>query len=184
MGYGAQNAGLLCGIIIGAILGVSGHIALIIVVTILPIPLWLPAHIVMRLLPMTWERRENLYASYSFFALGLAFATFVVGFSTIIINFILYHIPGQYLNWLALPVLPIGYVAYQFKKRQQWLYGTVEILFGIATAFGSTTVNKAFQPTQGFAIISAIYIVARGTQNRVEGMEKKTHESLSTMQDF
>jgi hypothetical protein len=133
----------------------------------------IPAQVIIRLLPVTDKQHDDLSASYSFFVLGLAASIFVVGMFTIGVNRILYQTPGRYLNWLAILVLPIGYLAYQFKEKNPYLYGTFEVLVGISMAFGATTTNKAFQPTQAFTIISGIYVVARGSQDRAEGREKR-----------
>jgi hypothetical protein len=85
---------------------------------------------------------------------------------------VLSSLPGKYLNWLALAVLPIGYGAHYFKKLNQLVYGTVEILVGAATALGSTA-RPEFHSAQGLTIIGAIYIVARGFNNISEARSKQ-----------
>jgi hypothetical protein len=104
--------------------------------------------------------------------------TFVVAACTVTwagqaINFGLYRMPGRYLNWAAFLVLPAGYSAHQFKKRSQALYGLIEILVGVSTAFGSTA-RTSFGTPQGLAIIGAVYIVARGFNNFSESAKKES----------
>jgi hypothetical protein len=87
------------------------------------------------------------------------------------INLLLYHLPGKYENWIACLVFPLGYIAHNFKKVKLFYYGVSEVLVGVGGAFG-VTLNQRFGPVQGLAIMSAIYLVARGFNNISDAREK------------
>lgn len=81
-------------------------------------------------------------------------------------NTLFYRLPGKYFNMIAVAALPVGYFAYRFKRFNQTLYGIVEIMAGVATAFGSTlAVKQEFDAAKGLAVLSAMYVVARGFNN-------------------
>jgi hypothetical protein len=102
---------------------------------------------------------------------GTYLAAAVVGVVGDGVNNLLYALPGKYLNWMAIAVLPIGYAAHVFKGRNQELYGTIEVLVGFATALGSTS-RTDFHAPQGLAILGAVYVVARGFNNVSEARRK------------
>lgn len=87
-----------------------------------------------------------------------------VAFVGKLVNIILYHLPGQYVNWVAIGVVPLGYLAHRFKSANPLLYGIVEVLVGLATALGATS-RTAFGATQALAVIGSTYVVARGFNN-------------------
>lgn len=97
-------------------------------------------------------------------------------------NLVLYHLPGHYMNWIAVCVFPIGYSAYYFKKKNQLLFGQLEIAVGVATALGATA-RQEFRLTQILAVIGAIYIVARGFTNIDDAKKRmkleKRHQGIS-----
>jgi len=127
------------------------------------------------------ERYERLRAHswlIVFFLLsGELTASAAVGGTATLLNWLMYHMPGQYVNWAAVAVLPLGYVAHLFKKGSPYHYGIVEIVAGVATAFG-VTIHAQFQPVQILTIIGAIYVVARGFNNVAEARKKQ--DALST----
>jgi hypothetical protein len=125
-----------------------------------------------------WEKRHNISAAIRswlqhifFYGFGISMAATLLGGTVVAVNWFLYRLPGKYSNWLSLAVLPIGYSVHYFKRRNLRLYGTIEVIVGVATALGST-VRGTLQPTQGLAIIGAIYVVGRGFNNISEAKQK------------
>lgn len=104
---------------------------------------------------------------------AVAGSYFLIGITTAGVNWILYRLPGKYLNWISVGVLPLGYLAHQFKQRRLRWYGIVEILVGFATALGAMS-KGSFQPTQGLALIGATYVVARGFNNVADARRKNS----------
>jgi hypothetical protein len=100
-------------------------------------------------------------------------AAIMVGITARTINLFVYQLPGEYMNWLAVGVLPIGYGAHYFRTRNLRVYGMSEILLGVSTAFG-VTIRPHFQPTQALTLIGATYVVARGFNNVAEARLKAT----------
>src|SRR5579872_31392 len=98
------------------------------------------------------------------FAYAVGIGSAIVGLTGTTVSRLLYRIPGKYVNLLAFAVLPLGYAAHYFKTQNQLRYGMVEVLAGMATAIGATAKSQ-FQPSQGLAILGAIYVVARGFNN-------------------
>jgi hypothetical protein len=85
-----------------------------------------------------------------------------------LLNFVFTNLPGSYLNWLAVLVLPIGYAGYSFKRVNQSFFGLIEIFVGMTTAF-ATTFRAELGTAQVLALLGAIYVVARGFTNMSEG---------------
>ena len=99
----------------------------------------------------------------------------------LMINQLLYKLPGKYANWFAVAVLPAGYFASRFKQKNQWRYGLVEVVVGIATAFGVTVQLKGVQPPQGLTLVAAAYVVARGFNNMSDARKKAIDEHRSPL---
>jgi hypothetical protein len=87
-------------------------------------------------------------------------------------NAVFHLAPGHYLNWIAVLVWPIGWAASRLRQFNQIYYGIVEIGAGVITAFG-TTVKGQWGPTQGLAVLGAMYVVSRGYGNIADGTRKK-----------
>jgi hypothetical protein len=87
-------------------------------------------------------------------------------------NAVFHIVPGHYWNWIAVAVWPIGWAAFRLKQFNQIYYGAVEIVAGVITAFG-TTVKGQWGPTQGLAVLGAMYVVSRGYGNIADGTRKK-----------
>jgi hypothetical protein len=68
---------------------------------------------------------------------------------------------------LVLFVCAIGWLAHEFKQRQQGWYGLTEIVFGVASAVNVALgmVPGASAMTQWVALFGCTYIVVRGISN-------------------
>lgn len=82
------------------------------------------------------------------------------------------HFPGQHLNWIAVLVWPVGWLAFRFKQYNSAYYGTVEIIVGVVTAF-ATALRGQFGPVQGIAVLGAMYVVSRGYGNVADAAKRK-----------
>jgi hypothetical protein len=122
-----------------------------------------------------------LRSVWSVAMLGAAFV-WIPMIVMVIINALLQRAPGRYTNWIAVLVWPVGWIAFRFKQFNQKYYGWVEIGFGILTAL-AITVNGVFGPTQGLAVLGAIYVVSRGYGN-ITDAEKKKDEIERNAQAF
>ena len=118
---------------------------------------------------------DYVVAALSFnLGIWLAFTLFFfTSLAAVGINKLFYKLPGKYFNYVALSVLPAGYIIHRFKRFNQTYYGTVEVLFGIATGMGTTLGIKVFGAAQGIAIMGAVYVVARGFNNIYEARKPK-----------
>ena len=121
--------------------------------------------------------RHPTVTRVSVFTFPFFSAAIAVGITARTINFFVYQLPGNYMNWLAVGVLPLGYGAHYFRTRNFRFYGMSEILLGVSTAFG-VTIRSQFQPTQAVALIGATYVVARGFNNVAEARLKATAARL------
>jgi hypothetical protein len=143
-------------------------------ILIAPCMLSLPIFVLIQLI--LGKRRQHQYIHFLEYIRAAWIFSLMLGMiagtgATAMLFEILWNLPGKYLNWLALAVLPLGYGTYHFKNKNQLLYGTVEVLMGVATALGATA-RPEFHATQGLTTIGAIYIVARGFNNISEARQK------------
>lgn len=97
----------------------------------------------------------------------------VVAFTGKLLNLLFYRLPGQYVNWIAVAVVPLGYAAHRFKSANQLYYGIIEVLVGLATALAATSRTR-FGAVQALAVIGATYVVARGFNNVTDAGKKST----------
>ncbi len=81
--------------------------------------------------------------------------------------------PGRYWNWLAVLVLPVGFTAAWYKKKNQLRYGTIEVVAGVLTAFAATFQQKDFDSPRALTVVGAAYVVARGFGNIKEARDKE-----------
>ena len=68
---------------------------------------------------------------------------------------------------IAISIIAIGFLAYEFKKRDQLSYGRVEICFGISSVLAlafSTLPNEIHLP-QWVSLVGSAYVIARGRNN-------------------
>jgi hypothetical protein len=115
-----------------------------------------------------WDKIPKYAVTVGHFNIGIWLGISVVLLTfavTLAMNKFFYKLPGKYFNYIAISALPIGYAIHRFKRFNQIYYGAVEILFGIATAAGTTLGIKNFGGAQGITIMGAIYVVARGFNN-------------------
>jgi hypothetical protein len=118
-------------------------------------------------------------------SLGIAAIVFIAwykfgrGESTILLLALAGH-----SNQLMIAFLTIfaGLFAYIFKLRNQTRYGTIEILFGVVSAFGislssSGTTNVFARLT---ALIGCAYVISRGLGNRFEGRRRETSSETAS----
>ena len=103
--------------------------------------------------------------------IGCMILATVVGLA-FVINQVLYKLPAQHLNWLAVAVLPGGYLATLYKRNNQMRYGIVEVMVGVITALSTINQHPDFQAIQGITLIGTLYVVARGFTNIKEAQEK------------
>jgi hypothetical protein len=122
--------------------------------------------------PRVSRRKHWLLLAFQF-VLGATLSSASIQFFGAVVHWLLYDIPGKYLNLVGLMVLPVGYAAHHFKRWNQLLYGIVEVLVGIATAVGATA-RADFQTAQGLALLGAVYVVARGFNNVTEARENSS----------
>jgi hypothetical protein len=72
---------------------------------------------------------------------------------------------------IAVAVVFIGIAAHLFKRKNQILYGQVEVAIGAASAF---TIAAGIKPAEAFsrwvALVGCAYVVARGFNNWSDGL--------------
>jgi len=73
-------------------------------------------------------------------------------------------------------IVAIGFAAFEFKKWNQLWYGTVEVSFGIASAFvlSFSTMPADMHLTQWASLVGCAFVVGRG-RNNVEEARAKHH---------
>jgi hypothetical protein len=64
-------------------------------------------------------------------------------------------------------VLAAGFFAHEFKKRDQYMYGGIEVCFGIGTAIVLVFSSSPFELhlSQWSGLVGAAYVIARGRSN-------------------
>jgi hypothetical protein len=102
---------------------------------------------------------------------GFMVLAFMLGFTTML-NQTLSFLPAKHLNWLAVAVLPIGYIVARYKRRNQLRYGWIEVGVGVLSALGTINSQPEFRPVQLLTIVGALYVVARGFGNIYEASQR------------
>lgn len=75
-----------------------------------------------------------------------------------------------------------GFIAFAFKLFNKWLFGAVEVVFGVVSAY---TISLTIMPgklvlSQWTSLAACAYIVARGLTNAYEASEKKHAPEIIT----
>jgi len=68
---------------------------------------------------------------------------------------------------VATCIVALGFLAYEFKKRDQLLYGRIEICFGIASGItlAFSSMPNEMHVTQWASLVGSAFVIARGRNN-------------------
>ncbi len=86
---------------------------------------------------------------------------------------------GQSL--IAACVITLGFLAYEFKKKDQLSYGRLEICFGISSAItlSFSILPSEMRLSQWATLVGCVYVIARGVNNVNDGKHKVNVSSVS-----
>jgi hypothetical protein len=87
---------------------------------------------------------------------------------------------SRYLLFIG--VLLVGVVAHLFKRRNQGLYGAIEVAFGAATAWNVALGIKPSEPMFGrwTALVGCVYFIVRGLSNIQDYRAKRAVTAIVT----